>query len=104
MKVKSVNDWKSMQDIGIIGKIMAGYRAKAGVSVKDIAKAMDIPLSSLYAYEKGERPIQMHVWLRWCAAVGIKHRSAAETIAIKCGYDQKNRFRDRSGKKCQEQN
>lgn len=104
MKVKTADDWKSMQDIATIAQIMAGYRKKAGLDVKDVAKAMEIPLSSLYAYEKGERPIQMHVWLRWCKAVGIKHRSAAETIAIKCGYDQQNRFRDRRGKKCQEQN
>lgn len=103
MKVKTLDDVKTAQDLQITAKIMQKYRQKANLSISKVAMDMGISAAALAKYESGTRHIQLGLWLRWCDAVGIKHRSAAERIAIACGYDQMNRFRSRK-KKCPEQN
>lgn len=100
MKTKTLDDVKTAQDLQIIAEVMRTYRLKAkpALYIKDVAQKMGITAGALSKYESGTRNIQMGLWMRWCNAVGVKHRSAAERIAIKCGYDQKNRFRNRTGK------
>ena len=67
-------------DAKIVGKTIADFRKKKGISQEVISGLADIGRTHLSAIERGERKPTLETLYRLCLAMGVKMSAVAEEI------------------------
>lgn len=65
----------------IIAAIMKNHRIKKKIRASDMYLKMGLPTrQAFYGYESGKQPISMAIFIKWCAALGLRMYSVAINI------------------------
>ena len=72
-------------DAVIVGKVIANFRKKAGISQEVLSGLADIGRSHLSAIERGERKPTLETLFRICSALDIKMSLVVKKIEEELG-------------------
>lgn len=67
-------------DASAVGRVIAYYRQKRGLSQEVLSGLADIGRSHLSAIERGERKPTLETFYRICTALGVKMSTVVETL------------------------
>ena len=77
--------YQPVLDAVLVGRVLASYREKAGLSQEVLSGLADIGRSHLSAIERGERKPTLETFFRLCSALEVKPSEVMAAIEAEIG-------------------